>query len=541
VTDLILARSLDVLSFVCVGVLLAGLALYLRVRVFIGTRPGGVDTWYYLASAEAIRRQKRLPISLPQYLLHDKYESYPPVFPLFLAALPPGWLKRYFWLISPLIDCLHLLLLYLLSFRLTDSVLAAGTAGLIYAVTPQLISETRNLNGRAFASLLQTVCMIVLLRSIIPSTGPTSAFVGPNDYRLFAVAVVLLAVLFNTHTSTTIAFLVSTAVLTVALDEPRFLLAGVLGLPMAIVLSGGYYLRVIMNHVHAARFWMRNVHLTRAHQIDDSPIYGKRNGSTSASRVRSGLPSAGLYRSTVRGRLALVARLLGENPFIVAMLVTPIPEGPWATAMYWWAVAILAWCVLTTFGGPLRILGPGIHYMKASVFPTAYALAVAVNIQEGAVSFVGLAVLISLIASFAALAYFYRYMATRRSEHTASTPPDLAQAAAYLRDLPGTNVLVLPTMYADYVAYASRKAVLWGGHSGDLTQLEEFFPVIRKRLQTFMQQYAIDYIVFDRTYATPERVDVADRLEAIEQFGTIAIYGVRAAVTVDEPTTLRSR
>src|SRR5919199_450749 len=94
-------------------------------------------------------------IGLPQYLLHDSTESYPAVFPLFLATLPQAWLRRYFWLVSPLIDSVQLLLLYLLSFRLTDSVVAAGTAGLIYAVTPQLISETRNLNGRAFASLLQ--------------------------------------------------------------------------------------------------------------------------------------------------------------------------------------------------------------------------------------------------------------------------------------------------------------------------------------------------------------------------------------------------
>ena len=146
-------------------------ALYLRLRIFIGKRPGGVDTWYYLASAEALRQQKRLPITLSQYLLHDPYESYPAVFPLFLALLPQAFLRNNFWLISPIIDCIHLLALYLLSFRLTDSVFAAGLAGLIYAVTPQLISETRNLNGRAFASLLLTVCMIVLLRSVIPSSS----------------------------------------------------------------------------------------------------------------------------------------------------------------------------------------------------------------------------------------------------------------------------------------------------------------------------------------------------------------------------------
>src|SRR5215475_8660389 len=127
------------------------------------------------------------------------------------------------------------------------------------------------------------------------------------------------------------------------------------------------------------------------------------------------------------------------------MLITPIPDNVWAFHMYWWAIAILGWSVLTTFGGPLRILGPGFHYMKASVFPSAYALAVTVNVQEGAFSLVGGALLVSLLASFAALAYFYRVMSRRQTEHTAQTPPDLADAAEYLRGLSGRNVLVLPT------------------------------------------------------------------------------------------------
>src|SRR5262249_36134886 len=176
--DPILSRQLQPMEFMLVGLALVGLALYLRLRIFIGTRPGGVDTWYYLASAEAIRKQKRLPISLPQYLLHEDKESYPAVFPIFLALLPQAWLHSYFWLVSPIIDAVQLLLLYLLTFRLTDSVLAAGTAGLIYAVTPQLISETRNLNGRAFASLLMTITMLVLLRSVIPSIGPSGSITG---------------------------------------------------------------------------------------------------------------------------------------------------------------------------------------------------------------------------------------------------------------------------------------------------------------------------------------------------------------------------
>jgi len=282
--------------------------------------------------------------------------------------------------------------------------------------------------------------------------------------------------------------------------------------------------RVILNHVHAARFWIRNVQNTRAHQIEDSPLFSTR---TSAG----GGPRQGLYRSW----LSLSARVLGENPFILPMLVTPIPNNVWAAHMYWWAVAILVWSLLTTFGGPLRVLGPGFHYMKTSVFPTAYALSVTVNIQEGALSPVGLALLISVIASFAALAYFYRVMARRETEHTAQTPPDLAEAASYLRRLPGKRVLVLPSMYADFVAYNAEKAVVWGGHSGDLSRFEEFFPVMRKPLAYFVEQYAVDYVVLDQAYVRPERLGIDASLAPLDRFGPIVVYEFARPPAVLQP------
>lgn len=507
------------MEFMVLGVLLVGLALYLRLRVFIGTRPGGVDTWYYLAWADALRRQKRLPISLPRYLLHDRVESYPAVFPLCLALLPPGWLKRYFWLLSPLIDALHLLVLYFLTFRLTDSVLAAATAGLIYALTPQLISETRNLNGRAFASLLQTLAMVTLMRALIAGDGATGTLVGDRGRLvLLGVALLLIALLYNTHTSTTIAFLVGVATLSVVTGDVRYVLFGALGLPLAILLSGGYYLRVIGNHLHAARFWRRNVGLTRAHQVEDSPLF--------APTGRRDAPSGGLYGSSPRSRLGLAVRVVGENPFILAMLVAPVPANVWGAHMYWWAVGILVWSVATTFGGPLRILGPGFHYMKASVFPSAYALAVVVNVYEGAFSLSGLMLVVSLIGSLAALSYFYRYMARRQTEHTAQTPPDLAEAAQYVRTLPVSRLLVLPSMYADYLAYASQKAVVWGGHSGNLDRLHEFYPVIRRPLDYFFERYDVDCVVLDLQYTTPERLGIRDHVRESAVFGPIAVYQV---------------
>jgi hypothetical protein len=521
--DPILARQLDAMAFFLVGMALVGLALYLRLRVFIGRQPGGVDTWYYLASADAIRHQRRIPIRLPQYLLHDKSESYPVVFPLFLALLPRDWLRRNHWLVSPLIDAVHLLLLYFLAFRLTDSVVAAGTAGLIYAVTPQLISETRNLNGRAFASLLLTLCMLAMLRSDIPSSGPTSMLLGQSETVPTIAAAILIALLYNTHTSTTIALIVTSAVLTVATGHVRFIALALAGLPLAIVLSGGYYVRVITNHVYAARFWVRNLGFTRAHQVNDSPV------------LNPGVhrPASGMYAPKWRSRLALAIRVLGENPFIVAMLATPIPDNIWAFHMYWWAVAILGWSVLTTFGGPLRILGPGFHYMKASIFPTAYTLAVTINIREGGVSAFDVMLLISFLLCFGALSYFYRVMDSRQTELTAQTPPDLTRATDYLSTLPGRAAIVLPNMYADFVAYNSGKSVLWGGHSGNLSRFEEFFPVIRRPLEYFFERYSVQYVVLDLVYTTPERLQIESNTELLERFGSIAVFQARTRVAAE--------
>ena len=60
------------------GAVIALLAFGLRVIVHAGRTPGGVDTWYYLAYADAVRRRPSFDVRLPQYLLQDERQSYPP-------------------------------------------------------------------------------------------------------------------------------------------------------------------------------------------------------------------------------------------------------------------------------------------------------------------------------------------------------------------------------------------------------------------------------------------------------------------------------
>jgi hypothetical protein len=172
--------------------------------------------------------------------------------------------------------------------------------------------------------------------------------------------------------------------------------------------------------------------------------------------------------------------------------------------------------------------------MKASVFPSAYTLAVTVNMREGGLTGFDVMLLISLFGSFGALAYFFRVMDRRRTEQTAQTPPDLARATDYVSNLPEGAVLVLPNMYADFVTYNSAKPVVWGGHSGNLSRFEEFFPVLRKPLSYFFERYHVAYVLLDLQYATPERLQIGDATNLLEQFGPIGVYRVHSRASTVE-------
>ena len=60
------------LAWWLVALPIVAFAFALRVGVHAGRPPGGVDTWYFLAYADAFRRRPGLDVRLPQYLLQDE-------------------------------------------------------------------------------------------------------------------------------------------------------------------------------------------------------------------------------------------------------------------------------------------------------------------------------------------------------------------------------------------------------------------------------------------------------------------------------------
>jgi hypothetical protein len=472
------------LSWWLVGGVIVIVAFLLRVGVHVGRTPGGVDTWYYLAYADALRRKPALDVELPQYLLQDVKQSYPPLFPTLLALLRHRTLRRFFWAVSPAVDCLHLFLLYFVTFRLTASLAVAALAAAAYACTPHLVSETRSLSARPFGALLHSIAMICLLKYTLT---------GGARYWLVA-AVLSGAALFLSSAAMAAAYGVVCSTLSVVFVDPRYIAVGGGALAFAFVLSGGRYLQVIRNYLHAVSYWRRNRQFYGAHPVRHSPVYG--DGS-----VRQAAQRAGFLGGTTFQQLF---RLVGENPFLLALPLAPRGFIPWGPRLWTWAVTLAVLSIVATLLPPLRALGPGRSYMKAGIFPTAYTLAFGIGSLKGLTNPVGIVTLVCLSFSLGAIWFFYAYVRGRETEQTATTPRELAEATGALAALAPGGVFVLPYMYADYVCYNSGKPTLWGGHCGDLARFEAIAPVIRRPLPELFREHGVRFVVLDTLYARPE-------------------------------------
>jgi hypothetical protein len=327
-----------------------------------------------------------------------------------------------------------------------------------------------------------------------------------------AAATLSATALFLSSAAMAAAYGLVTAVLSLVFGDPRYLSVACAGLLSAFVLSRGQYSRVVGNYLHAVAYWRRNRGRYGAHPVHDSPIYGEPFARVPAR--------PGFLGGSV---LDQVLRLIGENPFLLALPFAGRAHASWSARLWVWSVALAVLSVVATVLPPLRAFGPGRSYMKAGVFPTAYTLAFSTSFTRGVPNTMALLTLVCLSFSLGAIWFFYAYVRGRETEQTASTPPELAQAAQALRTEPPGGVFVLPYMYADYVGYHSGKPVLWGGHCGDLARFEAITPVIARPLPEIFGEYGVRYVLLDRSYLEPERLPflAAGRRSTI---GTLELY-----------------
>lgn len=437
----------------------------------------GVDHWYWKAYIEEYRRNGKFPPKLPQFIL-DEHQWYPPLFPLLIARLPEDFFDRYSYLIAKGIDILRMLLVMTSAFFITGQAASMLAAGIVYALTPILVSYNVQLNPRGLGALFLDI-IIMLVIAFTWHSAPWWVWI----LVAFFSGLILL-----THKMTAQLFwffCITTAVLA---GDWRFLLLVPVSIVTALILSRGFYLNTLRAHWDIVTFWNRNWPWISAHPVLESPIYGVPGHETPSKYFLAGF----------RGFWRRMLYLIGFNPWAWALLLVAYymyssgshvtSEGSWIIS---WLAAILSFVLLTTFIPVMRCLGNGYLYLYNSSFPAALVAGIIlggfkndpiVNIVLGG----------TLMLCIFSVAFYVR---TLKKSKTLKIDHFMNDALERLRFLPNGVVMCFPQHWHDVASYKSGKPVLYGAHGYGFKRIEPIFPRVTKPISEVITEYNVKYLL----------------------------------------------
>lgn len=458
------------------------LGILIRLRPFWINPALGVDHWYWLLCAEDVKRRRKLPPKLPYFMLEIEEQWYPPLFAGLLTLMPMRWLKDHGGEISQFVDLLLGFLILVVVLGFSGSLAIALLSGLSYSLAWFPLSYNTQLQPRGLANLFLTLAMIGLWFYI--------------DTRLFSIwigVLILSVILLFLHKMTVQMWVIYLLGFGVWAWNWKILLLLPTSVFLALIVSKGFYIKMLKAHWDIVSFWHENIKYLGSHQYYESSLYQKEDFVSTAHH------QAG-WRHQIR-------KLLSLYKYNAFLLLLPIlashtihhNQGKLEQFLWMWLGVTCLWTLFTTFVPCFLALGGGHYYLYQTFVPLFLFAGLTIRSmnasQQGLLfSFWGIGLVFSVVK-------WEKYCRSIPLNKRATIGDDLKKVLDHLKALPKDGVFCIPFYLPDGAAFWTRKKVFWGGHSyGFQTLLKPYFPIMRKDVKETLKSKPLNYLLFWRGY-----------------------------------------
>lgn len=441
----------------------------------------GVDIWTHLLYLREYHRQKGIPKNITNgFIVSGRYD-YPPLFILILSRFPIRLVERYEFIFSPFFDSIHLLLIFFISFQLTNSIFIALITQTLYALTPIVIIENSSATPRSLGYTLFTIAFMSLF-----------IFTQKGEMTYLIIAIIAGSFIFLSHRFTTQGLLFF--LLFFSIIDRNVTYAGVflLSFFLALLFSKGFYLRVLQGHIGNLKFWYKNIKYRFAHQI---------KGNYKEHKTQDFVFS--IYNQFLKFPPFVLAV---TNPWTLPVFYVFfffIPSDPLMQKMVWWVVFSYIMALLTTWVPQLRFLGEGQRYLELSAFPTAFLSAWFLNywlatayflVATLGYIFVGVCALITIVV--------IQKKAIIKDKLRTLTP-SLQKMYAHLRSLKQKpRLLCIPHQITTNTIYHTGCSVLVNADYTNIEKISDIYPFLKKPIKQIMLEYGLNAVLLNEDYAT---------------------------------------
>lgn len=466
------------------GLIFPIISYFLQIYPRFFNKYFGVDVWTRLIETDIIRKNHyRIPKGvIKKGFIFEGYFDYPPVFILFLSLFSKKALEKYQGFIAPFFDALLNISVYFIALQLTNDIYVALLAQLIYTLTPVVAIENSSLVPRSIGYLLFSLSFYFIL-----------LYTGSNQGQLLFI---ILGLIFSvltllTHRFATQSLLFISIFFAIIEMSPIYLYVFALSMISAIVLSRGYYLRVLKVHITNIIFWSKNSSNRFAHQV-----YGHVPSSKNPDLV--GI----IYK--LLAKLAPIT-LLVSNVWILSGLLfftTNAPKTLMLEKLALWGIFFYVLAVLVLMIKYLIPIGEGYRYLEMTQLPTAILSSyLFFHFYNSPFRMLAIITLVLFLGGSLLVILVIQYKAVIKDKNRSFTK-DMRDTCQFIKKLPGTpRIMCLPHQVTTMVAYNTNADILVGIDSHSVQYMGDFYPVLKKPISELAKKYKLDYLFLRESFA----------------------------------------
>lgn len=456
----------------------------------------GVDVWTRLLETDHIRKNHhRIPKNkLTGQFIIDGYFDYPPVFPTILSYLPKKTLLNLQGFIAPFIDSLQVLLVFHTAFFLTHNFWLAITAQVMYTLTPMIAIENSYLTPRSLGYLIFSL-----------ATLPSIIFFHNGQFYWYVIGVFFTTILFLTHRFAIQSFLFLAMFFTFFFNTAIFIQSFLLGFVFAVVLTKGYYLRVLKGHLYNIYFWIKNLDYRFSHQVRGS--VKKETKTDFVNRlykflsVFSPIALFGLNPWSISGFIIIgffVLKFFPVEPILFMF-------GIWILFFYFLGVVVLK----TKY---LMPIGEGQRYMEMATVPSAILASwIFHSFLPTPVRSLAIISFILLCVINLVLIVFIQVKGVIKDRNRSVTS-DMKKVFNYInKQKTPLRIICIPHQNTTMTIYHTKAQVLVNADNPGLMKIQEIYPILGLSLKEIAKKYNITHILLKESFATLKELHLTQK------------------------------
>jgi hypothetical protein len=452
----------------------------------------GVDVWTRFLEADMVRKNNhRIPGKITKGFIIQGNFDYPPLFPWILSFVPKKALEKLQGFVSPFFDAIQCLVVFIIAYQLTNNLLLALLAQVIYMTIIIVALENSYLTPRSFGYLNLTLALYPLL---LYTTNH-------NNWALIT-GYIFATLIFLSHRFATQSFLFASIFFTIYERNPFYLIIFILGFLTALLLTKGYYLRVLQGHWMNIYFWIINYEHRWSHQlVNQSKTETKKDFVSIASLMISKLSPITLIGLNCWLLSAFLLMFLRLEYYSLGIVASPIYTkfAAWILFFYFWAILILS-------VKRLLPIGEGQRYLEMATVPSTILTSVLFfRFLNSPYRVIALIILGGMLVINLSIIIFAQ-MKIVIKDRTRSRTKDMDNAFEFINKLKEKRprIICVPHQITTMTLYNSKADVLVNADNHGLVYggIMDFYPILKKSIKDLAKQYKLDYLLLRESYAS---------------------------------------